>query len=156
MIFLAFAETTIQLVPDGTIFLHIALILLMIWLLNQTLFKPINRILSGRDAKTGGRTGNAQELLKEVNDKMLTYEQSLRQARVQSSQLIESIRSQALAARQQQIEAVKSEVETLTANEKAALQQQVVQARNQLQADAQALATRISAQVLQRPLNQTT
>jgi F-type H+-transporting ATPase subunit b len=155
MIFLAFAQSSIQLVPDGTIFLHIALILFMIWILNQTLFKPINRILEGRDQKTGGRTGNAQELLREVDDKMLDYERSLRQARTEGHQIVENTRSQALANRLQQTQAVKSEVEMLVANEKADLQQQVIQARNQLQTDAQVLAKRISANLLQRPVNET-
>ena len=54
MVFLALAENSIQLVPDGTIFLHIALILLMIWVLNRTLFKPVNRILETRERMTGG------------------------------------------------------------------------------------------------------
>jgi F0F1-type ATP synthase membrane subunit b/b' len=48
MTFVAFAENSIQLVPDGTLFLHIIIILLMVFVLNATLFKPINRILEER------------------------------------------------------------------------------------------------------------
>lgn len=154
MVFLAFAENSIQLVPDGTIFLHIALILLMIWILNQTLFKPINRILAGRDQKTGGRVSNAQETLRTVDQKLALYEQSLRQARSESYKMIESTRAQALANRQQQIGAVKSEVEAMVANEKAVLQQQIVRARSELATDAQTLARQISANVLRRSVNE--
>jgi F0F1-type ATP synthase membrane subunit b/b' len=53
MFFLAFAD--IQLVPDGTILIHIALILLMIWLLNRTFFRPINRVIAAREKNKGGR-----------------------------------------------------------------------------------------------------
>jgi len=42
---LGFAENSIQLVPDGTLLLHILIILVMVYVLNATLFKPINRIL---------------------------------------------------------------------------------------------------------------
>ena len=38
----------IQLFPDGTLFIHIALILLMIYILNRTLYRPINRVLDTR------------------------------------------------------------------------------------------------------------
>jgi len=43
---LGFAENSIQLVPDGTLLLHILIILVMVYVLNATLFKPINQILA--------------------------------------------------------------------------------------------------------------
>jgi len=42
---LGFAENSIQLVPDGTLILHVIIILVMIYVLNTTLYQPINRIL---------------------------------------------------------------------------------------------------------------
>ena len=45
---LGFAENSIQLVPDGTLLLHILIILVMIFVLNATLYKPINRVLAAR------------------------------------------------------------------------------------------------------------
>ncbi len=73
MIVLAFAENSIQLVPDGTLFLHIAIILLMVFVLNQTLFKPINRILEERERRTRGRSGEAREILQRVEDATTNY-----------------------------------------------------------------------------------
>ena len=58
MILLAFAES-IQLFPDGTLFIHIALILLMIWVLNRTFFRPINRIIQSREKHSGGHASEA-------------------------------------------------------------------------------------------------
>ena len=55
MVVLAFAEGSgIQLVPDGTILIHIALILLMIWVLNRTFFRPINRVIQSHEKNKGG------------------------------------------------------------------------------------------------------
>lgn len=150
MVFLAFAENSIQLVPDGTIFLHIALILLMIWVLNRTLFKPINRILAERDQQTGGRTGEAAGILNDADAKLVAYEQSLREARSAGYGVIEQTRSQALAARQNQIDSVKREVSEMIAEEKSVLQNQVITAQTQLQTEAKVLAERISASILQR------
>ncbi len=150
MVFLAFAENSIQLVPDGTIFFHIALILLMVWVLNRTLFKPINRVLEERASQTGGRSGKAGEILREADEKLVRYEQSLREARNEGYRVIEQTRAQALAARQQQIEAVRSEVDTSIQQETAALNAQVEQARQRLASDARVLADRITAQVLRQ------
>src|SRR5918992_845271 len=78
---LGFAESSIQLVPDGTLILHVIIILLMVWILNATLYKPINRILEAREKRTRGRTTEAQEILHDVSEKVSNYERQLRQAR---------------------------------------------------------------------------
>ena len=142
MTFLAFAEG-IQLVPDGSIFIHIALILLMIYILNRTLFAPINRILDEREKKTGAR-GSTAEVLAQAEEKMQVYEKGLRAARSSGYTVIEKTRQEALADRQHQIESVKEEVATMLTQEKTRLQQQVAQTRQQLQTDAQTLAQRIA------------
>lgn len=150
MVFLAFAENSIQLVPDGTIFLHIALILLMIWFLNRTLFRPINRILAERDKQTGGRTGEAAGILLDADAKLTAYEQSLRDARSAGYSVIEKTRTQALAARQTQVDSVKAEIAEMIGSEKAALQNQVTTAQTQLQTEAKTIAERISASILRQ------
>ena len=81
MTFVAFAENSIQLVPDGTLFLHIIIILIMVFVLNATLFKPINRILEERERRTRGRSGEAHDILQRVEEKVTQYERTLREAR---------------------------------------------------------------------------
>src|SRR5260370_17185323 len=78
---LGFAENSIQLVPDGTLVLHVLIILLMVYVLNATLYKPINAILATREKRTRGRLSEAQEILKSVSEKLAEYERSLRRAR---------------------------------------------------------------------------
>ena len=56
------AESSIQLVPDGTMLLHIVIIAIMVAVLNRTLLKPINEILQRRDALLSGRMTEAQVL----------------------------------------------------------------------------------------------
>src|SRR5947209_1129969 len=58
---LGFAENSIQLVPDGTLLLHVLIILVMVYVLNATLFRPINRILEARDKRTRGRLTEARK-----------------------------------------------------------------------------------------------
>ena len=66
---LGLAENSIQLVPDGTLILHVIIILVMVYVLNATLFKPINQILESREKRTRGRLSEAQEVMKSVNGK---------------------------------------------------------------------------------------
>ena len=149
MVVLAFAaEGGIQLVPDGTILIHIALILLMIWVLNRTFFRPINRVIESRERSKGGRSSEAQEILAEVNEKNSRYEKAMREARSEGYNLIESARAAALAERQSQVEAVKEEVSQTVSKEKGALEKQTEEARKTLAAEAQQMAERISSNIL--------
>src|SRR3954447_25205573 len=95
---LLFAEG-IQLFPDGTIFLHIAIILGMIWVLNRTLYRPINRVLEAREKSKGGYAGEAAEILARVEEKEGRYTHELLQARNYGYELVEKQQKQAVAAR---------------------------------------------------------
>jgi len=92
---LGFAENSIQLVPDGTLILHVLIILVMVYVLNKTLFKPINRILEARDRRTRGRLSEAQEILKNVSEQLANYERALRQVRGEAYAFSESERGAA-------------------------------------------------------------
>ena len=146
---LAFAEgNSIQLVPDGTILIHIALILLMIWVLNRTFFRPINRVLEARSRSQGGRSSEAENTLRIVAEKNQQYETTIRQARLEGYNLIEAERTAALAERESKIGAIKSETEAMSEREKAALRAQADEARRQIAADAEKMADKISANIL--------
>src|SRR5215212_1580946 len=112
MLFLAFAES-IQLFPDGTLFIHIALILLMIWVLNRTFFRPINRVIESREQHKGGHGSEADAILSQVNEKQATYSRELLAARSEGYELIEKERSAAIVERQSKIAAARSETSEL-------------------------------------------
>ncbi len=138
-------ENSTQLMPDGTLFVHIALILLMIALLNATLFKPINRILAEREARTRGRTGESQDTLRRVDERLSDYERGLREARAEGYHLLEQQRAVAMSERQNKLSAARGEVESLVNKEKGNLYAQAETARVRLEEDARRAATEISA-----------
>jgi F-type H+-transporting ATPase subunit b len=149
MVVLAFAESgTIQLVPDGTILIHIALILIMIWVLNRTFFRPINRVIAAREKNKGGRFGEAEEILQQVAEKNARFETVIREARSEGYHKIESERSAAMAERQEKVETVKAEVGQKVAAEKDAIVRQAEEARRQIAAEARVLAEKISSNIL--------
>jgi len=151
MLFLGFLQNSIQLVPDGTIFLHIALIIFMVYVLNATLFRPINRILEERERRTRGRSGEAQDTLRRVDANLKRYENSLREARVEGYQRLEQERAEAMRVRQAQVDKVRAEVTQSIAEQKTAIQVQTTEARASLEGDARRIAGEISSQLLHRP-----
>ena len=149
MVLLAFAEgTSVQLVPDGTLFIHIALILIMIWVLNRTFFRPINRIIEAREKNKGGRLGESEMLLKEVGEKEAKYNESLRDARSKGYEAIEAARTESISAKQEKVGAVKEEVEQKLTQETADLEKQSAQARQIIAAEAEKMAEKISSNIL--------
>ena len=152
---LGLAENSIQLVPDGTLLLHILIILVMIFVLNATLYKPINRILEAREKRTKGRLSEAEEIIKSVDEKLTDYERQLRQARGEAYSFAERQRTEAMKERQEKLNQWRQEMAESTAKEKAAIQRQAEEARGTLDTESRRLAREIGARVLSRPLTGT-
>jgi F-type H+-transporting ATPase subunit b len=149
---LAFAQS-IQLLPDASIIVHMLLIFFMVWILNKTMYKPINKILEERDKKTVGRSGEAHDILARVEEELTRYERTLREARGEGYRLLEQHRAEAMKDRQQKLNAIREEVEQQIADEKQSIAAQSDAAQRALQADAYVLAGQISSQILRRPVS---
>ena len=150
---LGFAENSIQLVPDGTLILHVLIILVMVYVLNATLYKPINRIRASREARTRGRLSEAQEIMKSVNEKLAEHERSLRQARSEAYSQAENERAEAMKARQQKINELREQLAQSIAKEKEAIELQATQARASLEVESREIAREISSRILNRSIS---
>src|SRR2546429_2977678 len=154
MIALAFAETSIQLVPDGMLILHIAIILVMVFVLNATLFKPINRILEEREKRTRGRSGEAHDILNRVEEKLAHYEQTLRSTRTEGYRLMEQEHAVAMQERQASLNTAREEINRSVAEQKETIHAQAEEARTTLNREARRRAAEIGAQILHRPISE--
>ncbi|MBC7933542.1 MAG: hypothetical protein H7Z38_23525 [Rubrivivax sp.] len=150
--YLALAENTIQLVPDGTLFFHIILIVLMVFILNITLFRPINKILEERERDTHGRSDEAREILKRVQFSVDKYEHSLREARAEGYLLLERQRADAMNWRQGELSTLREELSHTVEQEKSAIRAQAQEAQVNLETGAKRIAGEISHQILGRPI----
>jgi F-type H+-transporting ATPase subunit b len=149
---LGLAENSIQLVPDGTLILHVLIILVMIYVLNATLFKPINKILAARDQRTRGRLSEAQQILKNVSEQLANYERQLRKARGTAYAFSESERAEAMQERQTKLNEMRQQLSESIAQEKKAIAQQADEARETLEVESRRLAREIGARILSRPV----
>ena len=152
-VLLGFAENSIQLVPDGTLILHVIIILVMVFVLNATLFKPINRILEAREKRTRGRLSEAQDIMTDVSQKLSNYERQLRQARVEAYALSEQERTAAMQERQRKLNEMRQELGESIAQEKQTIQQQAEAARASLEEESRRIAGEISSRVLNRTVS---
>ncbi len=148
MFLLAFAEQSIQLFPDGTLFIHIALILLMIWVLNRTFFRPINKVIEAREKSRSGEGGEAETILRDVADKETSYNKALLEARSEGYGLIEKVREEAVAERQARVAAAKEETAKLLAGQKAEIEAQTAAAQAAIATEAEQMADKITANIL--------
>jgi len=151
---LGFAENSIQLVPDGTLLLHILIILVMVYVLNATLFKPINRILAAREKRTRGRLSEAEEILRSVSEKMADYERTLRQARGEAYSFTENERAGAMQQRQVKLNEMRQQLAESVAREKETIHSQAEEARGGLETESRRIAREIGSRVLSRPISE--
>ncbi|HEY6047192.1 MAG TPA: ATP synthase F0 subunit B [Pyrinomonadaceae bacterium] len=149
---LGFAENSIQLVPDGTLLLHVILILVMVYVLNATLFKPINSILEAREKRTRGRLTEAEEIVQSVGEKLAEYERALRLARTEAYAFTEHERAEAMQERQKNLDAMRAKLAESIASEKIAVQHQAEEARASLEVESRRIAIEIGSRVLSRPI----
>ncbi|HXD34208.1 MAG TPA: ATP synthase F0 subunit B [Pyrinomonadaceae bacterium] len=150
MIILAFAENSIQLVPDGTMLIHILIVVGMVFILNRTMFRPINKVLADREARTSGRLTEAQKLQADIEQNMKRYESGLREARSAAYHMVEGERAAALKSREQKVNQVREEIRALTNREKNEIERQAQAARETLRAEAVQTAAEIGSQILRR------
>lgn len=147
---LGFAENSIQLVPDGTLILHVIIILVMVFVLNATLYKPINRILEAREKRTRGRISEAEEIMTDVGQKLANYEKQLRQTRADAYALSEQERTAAMQERQQKLNEMREQLGESIAKEKQIIAEQAEGARASLEDESRRIARDISSRVLRR------
>lgn len=149
MVLLAFAEgASVQLLPDFSMLVHVALILLMIFILNRTFFRPVNRIIESRLKRESGGFTEAEEILNQISEKQANYTAALLEARNEGYELIEKERAEALQEREAEISEVKQQIAQKVAEEKAELERQTAEARAQIDREADEMAEKISRNIL--------
>ena len=145
------AETSIQLVPDGTLLLHLLMVGVMVFILNRTLLKPINQILAERDRQVEGRIKEAQLLAAETEEKLRRYNATLREARAEGYRLLEKERAAALKEKDEHVRQYREQVSKTVAAQLEITRQQEQKVREELESQAATFGDLISSQILRPP-----
>ncbi len=147
------AETSIQLVPDATLLLHLLMVAIMVFVLNRTLLKPINQILAERERQITGRLKEAQMLAAETQEKRRKYNETLREARTDGYRLLEKERAEGLKQKEEELRQYREEMSKQVATQLETTRQQQQSVQGELEVQAAAISNLISSQILRRPTN---
>ena len=145
------AETSIQLVPDGTLLLHLLMVGVMVFVLNRTLLKPINQILVERERQITGRRAEAERLSAESDEKLRKYNEALHDARVDGYRLLDKERSEGLKQREEKLRQYRDQMSKEVAAQVETTRQQEESAKRELDAQAVSMSDLITSQILRRP-----
>ena len=143
-------EASIQLVPDGTLLLHLLMVAIMVFILNRTLLKPINQILAEREKQVAGRLEEAQRLEAEREQKLKQYNEALHAARVEGYKLLEKERADGLKAKDEKVRFYREQTSREVALQLENIQRQEQSVKQELETQAASISSLISAQVLRR------
>ena len=144
------AESSIQLVPDGTLLLHVLMVAVMVVVLNRTLLKPINQILAERERQITGQLNEARSLATETEEKLRKYNATLREARTEGYRLLEKERAEALKDKDEKIRLYREDMTKTVAAQIETTREQEQQVRGELESQAAAMSDLISSQILRR------
>ena len=143
-------EASIQLLPDGTLLVHLLMVAIMVFILNRTLLKPINQLLAEREKQVAGRLEEAQRLEAEREQKLKQYNDALRAARVDGYKLLEKERAEGLKAKDEQVRLHREQTSREVATQLQTIKRQEQSVKQELETQAASISSLISAQVLRR------
>jgi len=143
-------EAQIQLVPDGTLLLHLLMVVIMVFILNRTLLKPVNRILAERERQIQGRLKEAQALAAETEEKRKRYNEALHAARVDGYKLLEKERADGLKEKDEKVRLYREQASREVAAQLNNIKRQEQSVKQELETQAASISSLISAQVLRR------
>ena len=143
-------ETQIQLVPDGTLLLHLLMVVVMVFIVNRTLLKPINRILAEREKQIAGRLQEAEALAAETEQKRQKFNEALHAARVDGYKLLEKERADALKEKDEKVRLYREQASREVAAQLDNIKRQEQSVKQELETQAASISSLISAQVLRR------
>jgi F-type H+-transporting ATPase subunit b len=148
---LAFAEGGGDIIsPDGSLVFVLFLFLILVFILNRILFRPVGRVLDERQTLTEGATNEARAARRTYDARLAEYEANIRQARAESYKRSEQERAAAVEERRHLIDEAKLHAHEQIEQAKREIEQQVVHARAALESESRQIAERISRTVLGR------
>jgi len=138
---------------DWTLFVQIVNVLVLVFLLNQVLFRPIRNSLKERQAKIAGYEGEIDALTVKSQGLLNEVKESLTQARRDGLSRREALRQEGSQAEASLLEKVKQEVEAEWARVEQQIKADMAKARETLSAQAESFAHLLAAKILGRELS---
>jgi len=137
---------------DSTIWFQMANFLILMFVLNVVLFKPILRVLERREKHFQGLDEEVKSLDQSVEEKMANYEEKLRQARLEAMNEKNEIQQKASGEGKSKMDEARNEILQIFDDFKQKLDKEMSSARKILKTQAEKISVEISEKVLGRSI----
>lgn len=133
---------------DGTIIVQMLLFWVVLGFLHVVLFRPYLKALDAREEGVEGSREEAGEMQARASQVIEEYEEKMRQARRDATDVRESLRNQGTQEQTEMLQEVREEIRQKMQHESERIDQRVAVARQEIQARAETLANTIVQRVL--------
>jgi F-type H+-transporting ATPase subunit b len=136
-----------------TIVIQVLQFLILIFILNRLLFKPISQVMTERKEKISAWEERTQKLQESAREKLETYENQLREERAQAQERQEQLTKELKKKEEENLQTVSAEAAGLVASAQQALVKETERLRLELRHQAVELSQILAEKVLGRKVS---
>ncbi len=137
---------------DATLFIQIINIIILMFILNAVLYKPVLQILRDRSEKMKGMQGEIGKFEKNARLRQEEVDKKMAKASGRAKAALDSARAEAAAAGSEKLSAIKAEAEAAKEKRMVEISSQIASAGKGLQDDLDGFATAMASKILGRSL----
>ena len=138
---------------NWTLIAQIINVLVLVFLLNMVLFRPVREGLKKRKVRIGEFEGDVSQLAEQQQGLAVQIQESLAEARRQGAGSREALRQEGAQAEASLMEQVKKEAEAEWSRVEKKIKKDMAKARESLKAQAQSFAQALASKILGRELS---
>ena len=128
---------------NGWFFVQLANFLILLFLLNTILFKPLMKLFKEREDNTKGALDSANDMDREKDDVLAQIEEKLSGARTEARSIFENLSNEGLAVQKKAVQSAQNESVEINKKARAELETATDTARNALKSDIEAFSKQI-------------
>ena len=137
---------------NWTFFVQIFNFLLLMFILNKILYKPILKVLDEREARIVGGQEKAKRLLDESQGILKSYNEKLYSAKIDAMTVKNSSRKQAVEEANVIIEDARRNAETIVVDVQKEMAEEIARVKSELEPEIGVMAGTIAQQILGRKI----
>ncbi len=146
-------EKVMTIYPDFTLLIQMANFLILLFLLNMFLYKPIRDILAKRNGEFEKLTRLIEEMRKQMEERQRRIEEALAQAKKLGATEKESLKEEAVKYEKELLTQTYKAVEQKLAKAKSELEKRLKSIKAELQKEVDLLSKELAERILGRRVN---
>jgi F-type H+-transporting ATPase subunit b len=138
--------------PDYTLFIQMINLLILLYVLNLILFRPIRKVIKERNQVVDTFNGDIATLSDRAQEAATQFERKIQEARKEGVARVQSMKDEGEEEETELIAATTQEVQTKIAEARNRVASDIQEARTQLQTQVQAFSVAVTEKILGRSI----